>query len=99
MPLGSLADELSESWVESGTDWWVDLSVGFTKHVFGVSVVFDRPSVLMKEPVVVSAEEDEIVQIGGSSIGPMGLVMGMDEVSAATAGELTASVSMPELMT
>ena len=48
---------------------------------------------------MVTAEEDQIVQIGGSSISPMSSMMGMYEVSAATARPLTASVSMPELMT
>ena len=46
-PLGSLADEFSESGVESGSDWWVGLSVGFSKDGFVVSVGFDAPSVFM----------------------------------------------------
>ena len=90
---------MSESGVESGSDWWVDASVGFPEDGFGVSVVFDRPSVFVEEPVVVSAEEDQIFQVGGSSIGPMGLVVGVEPTFEPTSRPLTASVSMPELVT
>jgi hypothetical protein len=72
-----LSDELSESGVDSGSDWWVDGSVGFPEDGFVVSVVFDGPSVFVEESVVVAAEEDQIVQVGGSSVCPMLLVMGM----------------------
>jgi hypothetical protein len=96
-PLSSLSDEFSESGIESGSDWWVDLSVGFPEHGFAVSVVFDHPSVFMEDAVVVSAEEDQIFQVGWSSVGPMCLVVGMYEVSGATTGELAATIPMPEL--
>ena len=98
-PLGSLADEFSESGVESGSDRWVDASVGFPEYGFAVSVVFDRPSVFMEEPVVVTAEEDQIVQIGWSSIGPMCLVVGMEPTFERTARPPTVPVPMPELVT
>ena len=77
-PLGSLTDEFSESGVESGSGGWVDLAVGFPEDGFPVRVVFDLPSVLMEEPVVITTEQDEIVQIGGSSISPVSDVMGME---------------------
>jgi hypothetical protein len=47
LPLCSLSDELSEAGVESGSDGWVDPSVGFPEDGFAVSVVFDTPSVFM----------------------------------------------------
>jgi hypothetical protein len=94
-----LSDELSESGVEAGSDRWVDASVGFPEDGFAVSVVFDRPSVFMQEPVVVTTEEDQIVQIGGSSIGPMLLVVGVEPSLERTSRPPTASVPMPELVT
>ena len=75
------------------------LSVGSPEDGFAVSVVFDRPSVLMEEPVVVTAEEDQIVQIGGSSIGPMCLVMGVEPTFERTSGPPAVPVPMPELVT
>ena len=98
-PLSSLSNQDPESGVEPGSDWWVDLTVGSPEDVFPVSVVFDNPSVFVEEPVVISAEQDQIVQIGGSTVSPMGPMVGLNEVSGATTGELTATITMPELVT
>ena len=98
-PLGSQPDQFSESGVEPGSGGRVDLSVGFAEHGFVVGIVFDPPSVFMEEPVVVATQQDQIVQIGRSPIRPVSEVVGMNEVSGATTGELTASIPIPELVT
>ena len=61
-------------------------------------VVFDLPSVFVEEAVVEPAQKDQIVQIGWSTVSPMGPVVGMYEVSGATTGELAATIPMPELV-
>ncbi len=96
-PLGSLFDQFSEAGVESGSARRVDLTVGSSKNGFAFWVVFDTPPVLMEEPVVVTAEQDQIAQIGGSTVGPMGLVVGMDETSFGASRPDTSPVSMPQL--
>ncbi len=98
-PLGSEPDQFSESWVERWVGRWVDVAVGFTEHRFVVAIVFDLPSVFVEEPVVVATEEDQIVQIGRASIGPVLTVVGMNEMSSPTTGEATATIPEPELVT
>jgi hypothetical protein len=45
------------------------------------------------EPVVVAAEQDEVVQTGLTALGPVADVMGIDEPPPLAAGELAASVA------
>ena len=97
--LGSLSDQFLESGVESGSRWGIDLPVGSAENGLLVRVFFDPPPVLMEKPVVIAAEEDQIGQIGGPSVGPVFSVMAMDEIPGATAGETTTAIPMPELTT
>jgi ribosomal protein S5 len=62
-------------------------------------VVFDPPSVFVEEPMVVSTHQDQIGQIGGSTVRPVLSVVGMDEILGPTAGETTTAVPIPELTT
>jgi hypothetical protein len=88
-----------ESGVETGSWWWVFLSIWFAEDGAPGLVGFDLPSVFVEEPVVVSAEEDQIVQIGGSTISPVSDVMGVDEIPGSTTRETTAPIPIPELVT
>ena len=81
MPLGSESHQFSEAGVEAGSGRRVDASVWSQEDGFAVSVVFDLPSVLMEKPVVITTEEDQIVQIGRSAINPMCDVMGVEPTS------------------
>ena len=98
-PLGSLPDEFSESGVETGSDRWVFLSVGSSEYGFAVGIVSDLPSVFMEKPVVVAAEQDQIVQIGRPAISPMCFVVGMEPTFERTARPPTVPVPEPELTT
>jgi hypothetical protein len=53
--------------------------------------------VFVDEPMVIAAEKDQVLQVGGSEVGPMFAMMGMDELSFWTAGKATASIPEPEL--
>ena len=98
-PLASETDQLSESGVGSGWDRWVDASVWSPEDGFAVSVVLDGPSMFVEEPVVVTAEEDQIVQVGGSSVCPMCLVMSVEPTWEGTSRPSTATITEPELTT
>jgi len=62
-------------------------------------MVIDAPSVFMEEPVVEPAQQDQIVQIGRTTVRPMSPMMGVDEIPGSTTRELTASIPIPELRT
>jgi len=49
--------------------------VGFAELEHTTGTCGDRPPVFVDEPVVKPAEEDQIVQIRGSSLGPMDNMM------------------------
>lgn len=48
---------------------------------------------------MVSAQQDEVAQVGGATIGPVGLVVGMNPTVMGTAGETASSIPEPELPT
>jgi hypothetical protein len=62
-----------------------------------LGIDLDLPAVFVDEAMVISAEQDQILQIGETEIGPMFAVMDVEEVSFRTAGEPAASIPEPEL--
>jgi len=60
-------------------------------------MVLDAPPVLVDEPVVITAQQDQIVQIGGTTVGPMSDVMTMHPGLPATTREPATTVTMPKL--
>ena len=70
LPLGSSAG--GDEFAESGVEWFpglgVDAVVGSAEHEPAVSGVGDGPAVLVEEPVVVSTQQDQIVEVGGASV-------------------------------
>ena len=75
----------------------VDPSVGFVEGELAAWVAFDGPSVFVEEPVVISTQQDQIVEVGGSPVGPMLDVVAMDPTLMRTSRESAATVPMPEL--
>ena len=75
----------------------IDPAIGSVEQGFAVRVPFDAPLVFVEEPVVVSAQQDEIVEVGGPTVGPMLDVVAVDEAEVGTARELASAVSSPEL--
>ena len=71
MPLSSEPDQLAESRVEPGTFRRILPPVGPDEHQCSLGAVLDAPPVLMEETVVITAQQDQIVQIGGAAVGPM----------------------------
>ena len=84
--------------MEFRSGWWVDASVGTVEDGFSVHP-FQAPVVFVEEPVVVPAQQDQIVQVGGPTVGPMFDVVAVDVADPSTSGELTATVPGPELTT
>jgi hypothetical protein len=96
LPLGRSA--VGDEFQESGVEWWpwlgVNTLVGSVEFEVWSSVVGDGPAVLVEEPVVVSAEEDEIVEVGGASVGPVDDMMDLEPVFG-SASNPPAAVSVP----
>ncbi len=59
-PIGSETDQLPESRVEPGSGGWVGLTVGSEEHESPLGSVFHLPSVLVEEPVVAPAQQDQM---------------------------------------
>lgn len=85
VPLGS-SDQVFESGVESFPLVGVGLPVGFAEYGF-VGWSGDVPALFVYEPVVVSADEDQIVQVCGSSVCPVLSVVDFEPVVASASGE------------
>ena len=63
-----------------------------------VGVALDVPAPLVQQAMVVAARHDQVGRIGGSPLGPMAQMVGVQPAGAATAGEATAPVSLPQLV-
>jgi hypothetical protein len=75
----------------------VDLAVGFDEDGSSFPVGFDLPAVFVDETVVKAAEQDQVLQVGGTQIGPVFAVMAVNETSFLTAGGTTSAVPEEEL--
>jgi hypothetical protein len=95
--LGWSSGQGGESWVEGGAFWWVDLAVWLDEDGSSFPADFDLPTVFMDEAMVIATEEDQILQIGETEIGPMLAMVAVEEVSLRAAGEATAPIPEPEL--
>ncbi len=65
----------------------VESPVGFAKLQVSVGTRGDIPAVFVEVPVVKPAEEDEIVQIGGSAFRPVNNMVDLKPVGVVTSGE------------
>ena len=74
----------------------VDAVVGSAEHEPAVSGVGDGPAVVVEEPVVVSTQQDQIVEVGGASVGPVDDMMDLEPVAGAPS-DPPAPVSVPIL--
>ena len=99
MPLGTELDQLFQPGIEPGSSRRIDAPVRFAEDRAPARVVPDRPSMFVQEPVMVSAQQDEIAQVGGATIGPVDLVVPMNPTVMGTAGETASSITEPELPT
>jgi hypothetical protein len=71
--------------------WRVEGPVGFAKLEDPTRTGGDKPSVFMNKPVVKPAEEDQIVQIGGSAFRPVDNMMNLKPVVVVTSVKHTGS--------
>jgi hypothetical protein len=54
---------------------------------------------LMEEPMVITTQQDQIVQIGSPTLGPVLAMMRLDEMSLGTSRPDATTMPKPELMT
>lgn len=80
-----------------GSSGWVDLIVVSPEQRKPIWVGLDLPPMLVDEPVVVTTQQDQIVQMGGLALGPVSAMVTVNEVSLRTAGDPAAAIPEPEL--
>ena len=78
--------------MEFGSGRWVGGAVGSVEGEPPL-IVCDLPYVFVEEPVVPSAEKDQIVQVGGSALAPVEDVVGVDPGGPSAAGEPASPVA------
>lgn len=80
-----------------GSSGWVDLIVVSPEQRKPIWVGLDLPPMLVDEPVVVTTQQDQIVQIDGPALGPVSAMVTVNAVSLRTAAEPAAAIAEPEL--
>src|SRR5262245_1784925 len=75
----------------------VEPAVGPEPADVAVVSALDRPAVLVDEPVVERADEDEVLEVGRPAVAPPHDVVGLREPARAAAGEPAFGVAVAEL--
>jgi hypothetical protein len=83
--------------IRSGPRRWIDHTIRFDEEGSSFGIGFDLPAVLVDEAMVKAAEQDQVLQIGGTKIGPVFAVMTVDEMFLQAARESAAPIPEPEL--
>ena len=77
--------------------WLIGTAVGPDEDEISVRATFDLPTGIMDEAVVISAQGDEVVEVGWTSVGPVDQVMSVDPAGALAAGEPTSLIPLADL--
>jgi hypothetical protein len=73
------------------------LAIGTDEAQLALGITAHSPAVFVHQAVVLATQKRQVVGVGGTAVGPMDHMMGMDPATAATPGESTALVSPAEL--
>ncbi len=93
MPLDR-SRHLDKPSVDTHTFWWIWSPIGSTEHHLVVGITRDVPTVLVNKPVVKTTQQDQIVEVGGSTLSPMLDVMDLYPSAVLASRELTHGVSI-----